>query len=438
MWQQNFLKSRLKQALVLCGVLLIGFTSLSPSVAALTQAQKDTIKSGARYFNTEEDGATACGPGGGVSKGNGAPDGAQFPNLDPPAMAKAIDTWVVKENPNTTLKGLGATIVASAKNSNVSPFLIATIARKESSMADPNDFNVKNGNNAFGRTATEDQPNFKGSKLWYKWTSVKASVDYTAPENQGAKGGGDMASYLRYQYGDQIDNDNLIALFLIYAPPNENNTELYIKQIQGWIDELVALTTGSGSTGSIGSATDECAGAVAGDAVKTAINYAWPDYYEAPYCKEKPSYKLAIEAAYKAGQYTGGTCTIGGTWIGVDCGAFTTRVMIDSGADPGFNYGGKLSNGAGNTTAQQKYLDEQVKAGKYQKLSGVTGTSQLQPGDIAIKSTHTYIFVGSQPGFNGNSASSSIGGADNDTWRAPMASIAYGFGEFDWYRLISK
>lgn len=178
-----------------------------------------------------------------------------------------------------------------------------------------------------------------------------------------------------------------------------------------------------------GTGSADCSGAVAGNAVQTAVNYAWPDYHEPAYCQEKASYKQAIEAASGRGEYVGGTCTINGTWLGVDCGAFVTRVMRDSGADPNYN----ANNG--NTVAQQAYMDAHPE--KYQKLSNINGTAELQPGDIAINDVHTYMYVGSQPGFNGNSASASF----SDTglsWRAPMASNAYGFGgEFTWYRLIS-
>jgi hypothetical protein len=362
-----------------------------------------------------------------VSPGKGAPDGAQFPKLDPKKMASSINTWIAKENPRSTMKGLGATIVASAKKSNVNPFLIVTIAKKESSMADPSDFNVSHGNNSFGRTATTSQPHFQGNRLWYRWSSVKASVDYAAPENKNARGGGDMATYLRTQYGSQIDHDNLTALFLIYAPPGENDTAKYIAQVQGWINELIKLTKGGAVRGSGSPTDDSCSGAVSGDIVKTAIGYSWPEYRGHPYCIEKPSYKRAAEAAKNKGEYTGGTCTIGGTWVGVDCGAFVTRVMRDSGVDPSYN------KYEGNTLFQKRYMDESPS--KYRRLSNVAGTSQLQPGDIAISSEHTYIYVGSQPGFKGNSASASFS-STGDSWRSPMASNAYGFTDFTWYRFI--
>jgi hypothetical protein len=423
-------------------VLVLNIAPVSVLAQAFTTQDRNSIYNNSVWYKTDgRNGAggniTTCTTNdiGSVTPGNGAPNGAQFPNLDPVKMANAIDTWVLKENASTTMKGLGSIIVASAKKSNVNPLIIPAIAKKESSMADPNDYNVKNGSNSFGRTAVAGQPSFQGAMTWYKWSSVKASVDSTAPENQNAQGGGDMATYLRARYASQLDSSDFVALFMLYAPPSQNNTTLYIAQVQQWMNELVALSGGSSSTAPATVPSDCTAGAVVGDAVKTAINYAWPDYHDPPYCTEKPSYVQAIQAATSAGMYTGGTCTIGGTWVGVDCGGFVTRVMIDSGADPGYNYGGKLSGGAGNTVTQQQYLDEQVKAGKYIRLSSVSGTGQLQPGDIAINSTHTYMFVGTQPGFNGNSASASIS-TTGLSWRAPMASNAYNFTEFTWYRLV--
>ena len=112
-----------------------------------------------------------------VTPGDGAPDGMTFPNLDPGAMANAINKWIAKVNPDSKLGGLGKVIVASGKNKDVNPFLVVSIAREESSLSDPTDYNVKNGNNSFGRTATDRQPHFQGARTWYKWSSVKASVD---------------------------------------------------------------------------------------------------------------------------------------------------------------------------------------------------------------------------------------------------------------------
>lgn len=192
--------------------------------------------------------------------------------------------------------------------------------------------------------------------------------------------------------------------------------------------------SGSATASSSGdcAASDSSAGdgAVTGDAVKTAIKYAWPTYHPAVYCTERASYHQAILKAKANGEYTGGDCD--STNIGVDCGAFVTRVMRDSGVDPDYN------KGNGNTVTQQQYLDDMVSKGKYEKVSAHS-TADLKPGDIAINSDHTYMYVGTQPDFKGNSASASVGGSSGAYWRAPMASAAYGIdGEFTWYRLKAK
>lgn len=173
--------------------------------------------------------------------------------------------------------------------------------------------------------------------------------------------------------------------------------------------------------------------AVPGNAVATAVNYAWADYKGSPFCDETTAYKQAINKAKDNGQYTGADCATDSSLHGIDCGGFVTRVMIDSGADPGYNDTGSLASGAGNTITQQAYLDAQVKAGKYQKLGSQTDTSKLQPGDIAINTDHTFIYVGQQSGFNGNIASASLG------TRSPMAGgviFSNGAGDFQWYRLV--
>ena len=108
--------------------------------------------------------------------------------------------------------------------------------------------------------------------------------------------------------------------------------------------------------------------------------------------------------------------------------------MRDSGADPNYNWGPKDSR-QGNTIAQKAYMDAHPE--KYENLGPKASTEGLRAGDIAINSSHTYMYVDKQPGFNGNSASSSFS-TTGDSWRAPMASFAYWSGDgesFIWYRL---
>ena len=178
---------------------------------------------------------------------------------------------------------------------------------------------------------------------------------------------------------------------------------------------------GGGTGGGAGGCSSTYGGAssaIIGDAVKTAIGYAWPEYHAAPYLKMTSSYSAAVAAAKAKGEYIGGTA-----YPGIDCGGFITRVMRNSKVDPDYN------KYEGPTTSQQKYMDDHPE--KYERLGTRRSTSGLQPGDIAINSVHTYMYVGSQPGFDGNSASASL------DERAPMASTAYfnnSAGYFIWYR----
>ena len=200
------------------------------------------------FYNSNSPGPTCSSSSSGpVTPGNGSPDGSTFPDLDPTNMANAIDAWIKQVNPNGELNGLGSTIVADGKHANINPFLLVSIARNESLFDDPSVAFVQKGNNGFGREAVESQPHFEaGGTLWYKWTSVEASVDYTAPENQGVIGG-DMADYIRNEYSSSIDNNNLIATLEAYAPPSQNNTAEYIANVKTWISQLVSLADGSNS-----------------------------------------------------------------------------------------------------------------------------------------------------------------------------------------------
>jgi N-acetylmuramoyl-L-alanine amidase len=206
----------------------------------------------------------------------------------------------------------------------------------------------------------------------------------------------------------------------------------YATGITNGIMAAVPLS-GNQTTSTATGSTTSC-GAVAGSVVQTAMNYAWPDFKGNPFCDEEPAYKTAIDTAKANGQYTGAPCDTDSTLAGIDCGAFVTRVMIDSNADPGYNDSGK----GGNTIPQEAYLKAQTAAGKYQLITPTT-TDDLLAGDIAIVNNasreHTYLYVGetsSHPSFHGNAASASQG------TRAPMAD-GVGTGDlttFSWYRLI--
>lgn len=172
--------------------------------------------------------------------------------------------------------------------------------------------------------------------------------------------------------------------------------------------------------------TDQCGNPAftGGNLAQTISAYAWPDYHAAPYLNKEPAYASAVARAVSQGRYVGG-----GTYPGIDCGGFVTTLMIDSGFEPNYNHGGKLSAGAGPTTVQMQWLNQ-----NWQNLGPASSidTAKLKPGDVAISSDHTYVYagpLGSISGFHSNVASASYG-----IWRAPMAGHEpLNMAGFTWY-----
>lgn len=182
-------------------------------------------------------------------------------------------------------------------------------------------------------------------------------------------------------------------------------------------------TGGSNSTATVNGCDNSSSTFVGGTLTQTILAYAWPDYHPAPYFTMKPEYEAAVKAAQAKGVYVGG-----GEHPGIDCGGYMTLLMRNSKTDPTYN------SYSSNVVAQKRYLDDHPE--RYQKVQGVSGTKQLKLGDIFINSSqsHTYMFVGSIPGFHGNSTSASISFTGR-SWRTPMASTAYDFTSATWYRL---
>lgn len=227
-------------------------------------------------------------------------------------------------------------------------------------------------------------------------------------------------------------NDAVAAWMLNYERPADQSKSAIDGRAAGFLallnqsygGSLANLSAGNtnGPSAVATSTSGNCAtGIGGGNAVVLAESYAWPDGRKG--LEMKPNYAAAIAKAQANGEYVGGNGN-----PGVDCGGFITRVMRDSGADPNYNWGPNNPR-EGNTIAQKAYMD--ANPDKYRLIDNVTSTAQLQPGDIAINSTHTYMFTGAQTSsFKGDSAAASL----NDY--APTANYAYNFSSFSWYRLV--
>lgn len=178
------------------------------------------------------------------------------------------------------------------------------------------------------------------------------------------------------------------------------------------------LTTGG--SGCVGN------GAVQGDAIKTALSYAWPEYHAPNYLTMKPEYAAAVKEAQASGKYVGG-----GSKPGIDCNGFVSRVMEDSGADPLYNTTVDGKNAERNTVGSMAYL---AGSEKYEKYTPATA-SEVTPGSIAINENHVYMYVGKQTGFETEIASASYS-AKGTSWRTPMAGRERPADpRYDWYRL---
>lgn len=174
---------------------------------------------------------------------------------------------------------------------------------------------------------------------------------------------------------------------------------------------------------------DRCdSGFAGGDLSQTTLAYAWPEYHAPPYANNKPEYQTAMKKVQSEGQYVGG-----GTngQIGVDCGAFVTRLLIDSGFETGYNHSGKVSDGAGPTGTQEDWAKKNWSTlGSGSSIN----TADLRPGDVAFSPGHTFVYVGEIPGFDSKIASASFS-TTGQSWRSPMAGKeSITAGDVTWYR----
>lgn len=204
------------------------------------------------------------------------------------------------------------------------------------------------------------------------------------------------------------------------AAPAKNAMKESSDDILKQLNTAIGETTGSSGGGSVDESCSQVSGKGNGtvqDIVNYAIKYAWKDGRRT--LEMNPEYKAAINRV-------AGKEHIGGiAYPGIDCGGFVTRVMRDSGADPKYNTGPE-----GPTTRQQAYMDEHPEL--YERLGQLTNASKLQPGDIAVNSGHTYLYVGKNNGVQGDSVGASL---DSYAPRGHGVYFDHPSGLFTWYRL---
>jgi hypothetical protein len=167
------------------------------------------------------------------------------------------------------------------------------------------------------------------------------------------------------------------------------------------------LQTFGGVAGGSTTGAGGCAGAGNGDIVATARSLAWDTPgHGVDKSAAKPEYQNAMP------KYNGATAYYPYT----DCGVFVATVMVMSGVDKDYV--------RRSTPSQRSYVRG---SSKYQVFDNLNSVSELQPGDIFVNNSHTYIYVGNFKGGDGrtyNSVSGSLytGGAGG---HVPQASNAY-------------
>lgn len=153
---------------------------------------------------------------------------------DPDKFAQAIDEWVKKVSPNSPFVGLGKYAIMGGQRSGINPILPIVIARAETSLGTDQRAGkaLREGHNAYGRTATRSQPHIASARLWYKWDSLEDSLFDRSPRKD------DMYAYIKAQYGDLKTIDETM---MRYAPPSENDTARYLQSIKQWASEIYQL-----------------------------------------------------------------------------------------------------------------------------------------------------------------------------------------------------
>lgn len=222
------------------------FAIITPlTSSALSPKQRRIIDSGVFYYNSENDTTFGVTPG----SGSGCYTLNAITINDTRALAQAIDQYIDANAPSgSPLRGLGDSVVSGSVRANINPFFIVTIAQKESSFGTAG-VATNGSNNAFGRTATASQPHIETYQAvtdqyrkWYAYDSFAASMDGQGEEDQ--------PTYMKRVFMDDRGLSTIDEVMEIYAPPSENDTELYIDQMRNRIDELIELAGDSISCGS--------------------------------------------------------------------------------------------------------------------------------------------------------------------------------------------
>ena len=223
---------------------------------------------------------------------------------------------------------------------------------------------------------------------------------------------GDGSAYVMNRFDARRDptSSEMDPLWPGYFTSDNHYTEGVTHTRMGTFVKYAAI----GGTGEDGCKEDN-------DFASYVKRYAWPDKKKPIYLERMPDYVEAIEAQPAAlwGQQDFGV-------PGIDCHAFVTTIINNSGVDPDYSrQSGGVKSGA------LAYL--KANKDKWELVNSSWGTpledeSKLTPGDIALSGCdpssaysgcgHTYVYAGEIEGFETHIASASTG---KSLSRAPAA-----------------
>ena len=122
----------------------------------------------------------------------------------------------------TGLAGQGETIARLAQKYNIPPEFAIAMFRKEASFAAPGTLAARNNNPGNLRFANQDGA-VSGARGFAQWKTMGEGIE------------GFFKLMNKQPYRGWLDNKDYHSVIFRYAPPSENNSELYVKEITGWI-----------------------------------------------------------------------------------------------------------------------------------------------------------------------------------------------------------
>lgn len=212
-------------------------TPMSEMVMAQpTREDREHVDNSAEYHDSACNVTTTS-----VSAGEGPLEGVEFPDADPAALEKAINKYIANTQPNSPLKGKADIFIKYGKEYNINPMFMIAKAQMETGLA-TNGAYVAQKN----FLSIRHQGQFDGIGENTSPFKTYASMDENVKDY----------AYIIDRYYIKEGYTTIRKIIYKYAPPNENDTEAYIRNVKKFMKKMAGLIEDSGgSTGDDGSIT---------------------------------------------------------------------------------------------------------------------------------------------------------------------------------------